>query len=206
MTPATPAEVAAALEASAELGGFFGWQSPRQEEETWSPLSLLYQPAPGPLDGLIDRMSAALGNCERRIAASVFFQDYAAKLLSPQLGGLAASGVIPDLSVSDLSWRAQGSLELGLLSAERGWRGALEELAPVVLAQSFSASLNPLIAAVRARVRLPTAILTDNATSAYVQGLALLGTSPREPFARRSCCLYYKVAGGGYCGDCPIRK
>jgi ferric iron reductase protein FhuF len=40
--------------------------------------------------------------------------------------------------------------------------------------------------------------------------------SPRDPdvvwtFRRRSCCLYYRVPGGGVCGDCcftrpPIRS
>jgi ferric iron reductase protein FhuF len=25
-------------------------------------------------------------------------------------------------------------------------------------------------------------------------------------FVRRSCCLYYRLAGGGMCGDCSLRK
>ncbi|MEU7551440.1 (2Fe-2S)-binding protein [Streptomyces sp. NPDC044571] len=25
-------------------------------------------------------------------------------------------------------------------------------------------------------------------------------------FVRRSCCLYYKVPGGGFCGDCVLRR
>jgi ferric iron reductase protein FhuF len=25
-------------------------------------------------------------------------------------------------------------------------------------------------------------------------------------FVRRSCCLYYRLPGGGWCGDCPLRK
>jgi ferric iron reductase protein FhuF len=34
-------------------------------------------------------------------------------------------------------------------------------------------------------------------------------TAPRPPdavwtFRRRSCCLFYRVAGGGYCGDCVL--
>jgi ferric iron reductase protein FhuF len=47
-------------------------------------------------------------------------------------------------------------------------------------------------------------------------GLALLAHGPLrgtgelrvdagEPaFTRRSCCLYYRLDGGGYCGDCPL--
>jgi ferric iron reductase protein FhuF len=29
------------------------------------------------------------------------------------------------------------------------------------------------------------------------------GMQPRE-FRRNSCCLYYRVPGGGYCGDCVL--
>jgi siderophore-iron reductase FhuF len=28
----------------------------------------------------------------------------------------------------------------------------------------------------------------------------------RLQFRRRSCCLYYRLPGGGYCGDCPITR
>ncbi len=27
---------------------------------------------------------------------------------------------------------------------------------------------------------------------------------PPAPFVRASCCLYYRVPGGGWCGDCPL--
>jgi hypothetical protein len=29
-------------------------------------------------------------------------------------------------------------------------------------------------------------------------------TGDRLAFRRRSCCLYYRLPGGGYCGDCPL--
>jgi ferric iron reductase protein FhuF len=33
----------------------------------------------------------------------------------------------------------------------------------------------------------------------------LAGAAPDRPsFVRRSCCLYYRVPGGGMCGDCPL--
>jgi len=46
--------------------------------------------------------------------------------------------------------------------------------------------------------------------------MALLGHGPlrgsghltihngRLRFTRRSCCLYYRLDGGGTCGDCPL--
>jgi ferric iron reductase protein FhuF len=229
MEPATPAEVQAALTASAGLGLFFGWRSPSAEEQAWHPVSLLYQLTPGPLDDLIEQTATALGGCEPRVTASLFFQGYAARLLSPQLGCLATSGCVPAVPPADLRWRHQGALELGL-TPDQGWRGPAPELASVVLTQTFATHLRPLITATRARVRLPATVLTDNAVSAFVQALSLLdrllrpgwaalapgalaeaglartGTfRPGSGFVRRSCCLYYRVAGGGYCGDCPIR-
>ena len=29
-------------------------------------------------------------------------------------------------------------------------------------------------------------------------------SQPRRTFVRRSCCLFYRVPGGGYCGDCVL--
>ncbi len=56
-----------------------------------------------------------------------------------------------------------------------------------------------------------------DATSGLVEGLLaqgpLIGTGvvsrpdpshPRRSFLRRSCCLFYRVPGGGYCGDCVL--
>ncbi|KAA1425436.1 (2Fe-2S)-binding protein [Mumia zhuanghuii] len=78
---------------------------------------------------------------------------------------------------------------------------------------------------------LSRTVLRGNATSALFGAVAALRTTrpglvpagasyavaalAREPFAgsgdvvrgrfvRRSCCLYYRVPGGGYCGDCVL--
>jgi ferric iron reductase protein FhuF len=29
---------------------------------------------------------------------------------------------------------------------------------------------------------------------------------PQRFFVRRSCCLFYRVPGGGYCGDCVLTR
>ena len=34
----------------------------------------------------------------------------------------------------------------------------------------------------------------------HLAGTAEVG----PPFVRRSCCLYYRLPGGGYCGDCVL--
>jgi hypothetical protein len=223
LKPAGEAEVTAALAESGRLGLFFGLRSPQPEEQAWQPSSVLYAAAPGPLDDVLSRTQAALGGCEQRVAASLFFQGFAARLLSPLLGCLATSGCVPSVAGADLRWRYRDSLELALIPA-RGWTGPPAELAPVVLTDALATHLNPLATAIQARVKVPAALLAGNTASAYVAALYLLGPdwsalAPRalasaglteagtfEPaFVRRSCCLYYRVDGGGYCGDCPLR-
>ncbi len=42
-----------------------------------------------------------------------------------------------------------------------------------------------------------------------LRGTGTLRTPPGDPdpaFTRRSCCLYYRVPGGGLCGDCVLRR
>ncbi|MFF8833479.1 (2Fe-2S)-binding protein [Streptomyces sp. NPDC015131] len=67
-----------------------------------------------------------------------------------------------------------------------------------------------LIGAVRVlRAHAPGAPLRPLPLAAALLGRAPLadaGTFTAAPFAfrRRSCCLYYRVEGGGYCGDCVL--
>jgi hypothetical protein len=91
-----------------------------------------------------------------------------------------------------------------------------------------------LIDAVRTHVKLPATLLWGNAASALVGTVGVLvGVRPalepagarlvadlltRPPlagvgeaptltgFVRNSCCLYYRVPGGGLCGDCPLHR
>ena len=199
----------------------------------WQPVKLLYANEKGQLDGLLDDTVARLGGCERRVAASLLFQGYAARLLSPQAGCLVTSGCVPAVPAASLRWRQPGAevMELGLV-AGAGWRGPAEALIAVVLDQSFDSHLRPLAAALRARVRIPARVLRDNAASSLAGALRLADDKivpgwrflaeralahpllrgsgviySEEPvFVRRSCCLYYRVDNGGMCGDCPLPR
>lgn len=231
--PATPAQVRAALTAAAELGMFFRLPDPDSGEAGlagWRPVDLLYEDRDGELDASIESARVSLGKCERRVAASLLFQGYAARLLSPQVGCLVTTGCLPAVPAARLSWRTEpGTVRLGL-RAGPGWQGPADALIGLALTQSFAEHLRPLSATIRARVRLPASLLRDNAASALIGGLRLVddkiehrwrhlantalthprlrgsGTiSDREPaFIRRSCCLYYRVESGGKCGDCPL--
>jgi ferric iron reductase protein FhuF len=185
------------------------------------------EPGTGPLDELLDSVAERLGGCERRVSASLFYQGYAARLLSPQLGGLVSSGCLLALPAGQLRYRTPASemIQLGLPPSP-GWCGPAEALLDRLLAQSFTVHLLPLATAIRARTPIAAALLQDNAASALINGLRLLGgdwrpraaqalasqnlrgsgtLGPTDPgFVRRSCCLYYRTPAGGLCGDCPL--
>ena len=91
--------------------------------------------------------------------------------------------------------------------------------------------LRPLVAAVREVTPVAEGLLWGNAASALAGALTVLardrpatsgpgrrlveellempplrgaGTFGPRGFRRRSCCLYYRVPGGGLCGDCAL--
>lgn len=210
---------------------FFRLADPCTAEADWQPVGLLYADGSAALEAMLDDTTTRLGGCERRVAASLLFQGYAARLLSPQVGCMVTSGCVPAMPSEGLHWRRPDAevVELGLV-AGAGWRGPADVLTGLVLTQSFDWHLRPLAAALRARARIPASVLRDNAASALVGALRLAddliipgwrnlaeqalahprlrgsgAISAAEPaFVRRSCCLYYRVDGGGMCGDCPL--
>ena len=223
---------------------FFRLADPAADPAGWRPVGLLYDSRLSRdqlnseqadsrrdhLDALLASVRAALGGCEPRVAASLFFQGYASRLLSPPLACLAANGCIPGMPAERLRWRhpEDQMIELGL-TADEGWAGSDRRLIEQLVAASFEEHLQPLADALRRRVRISAGLLTGNAASALVSGLALLAGrlapdwkslavhalaqpalrgsgswSGERAFVRRSCCLYYRVEGGGLCADCPL--
>jgi iron complex transport system ATP-binding protein len=254
LTSATAQQLAAARARSGALGLYFRLADPTAGAEgvvhepdpaaepgkpvfaaaghgSWQPVAGLYERGQGQLDELLDSVPARLGGCERRVAASLFFQGYAARLLSPQLGCLAVGGCLPSVPADQLTWRQPASemIQLGLPPGA-GWQGPAEPLLDQLLVQTFTVHLWPLAIAIRSRTRISADLLQDNAASALVNGLRLLDqqldggwrplatraladplldgsgllTEGDPGFVRRSCCLYYRTPGGGLCGDCPL--
>jgi ferric iron reductase protein FhuF len=109
------------------------------------------------------------------VAASLFFQGYAARLLSPQLACMAVNGCVPDLPAARLAWRHPDDqmIELGL-SPGAGWAADRRPLLEHLVAISFGEHLAPLAGALRLRVRMSPGLLQGNAASALVSGLRLL--------------------------------
>ncbi|WP_343233396.1 (2Fe-2S)-binding protein [Streptomonospora sp. PA3] len=130
--------------------------------------------------------------------------------------------------------RLRLALGEGAGAAAAADRPRAEAAADLLAEHVLSAVLVPLADALRARSRLAPRLLYGNAASALagaasalaaarppraadaftlarllldrppLRGLGAFAPAGGTGFARRTCCLYYRVPGGGVCGDCPV--
>ncbi|MGH8921936.1 MAG: (2Fe-2S)-binding protein, partial [Actinomycetes bacterium] len=228
---ADPAAVTTALRRAAEHGPFFVLDLPGADRSpSGTPLASLYQAAGRvDLEELVDHHARRLGTTERRVASSLLFQGIAARLWSV-LVGCAPAGIVPDLDPTHLGWWRASPLGLRT-DRPAGWAPAdTTEHAELAIRTVVQANLRPLATALRRDVRIAEGLLWGNASSALVGAVrvaeggdrartlavALLSRAPLRdttttipgegPLAirRRSCCLYYRIPGGGLCGDCVL--
>lgn len=216
------AEVAGVLRDVAGIGPYFEIVTGPAGTE-WRPLA---QTEPERLARLTDDYAGRLGTDERRVAASILFQGLAARLWSPVVAA-AALGIVPDLA--GLRWRLAPGEPVALRLAEpRGWRvESPAQAAGLVHPMVVDGQLKPLRETMLTFVGLADGLLWGNAASALAGGLNVGPPDParvalvrdllaREPlagagsfgadgFVRHNCCLYYRVPGGGLCGDCGLR-
>ena len=181
----------------------------------------------------IQKVSALLSAPEPRVAASLAHQGLASRLWSAALGCAVLYGRIPDLDARLVRWDADGSAPDDLwLSEVRPLPGDAASLADAVL----TGHLEPLAEALCTRHGVAAGLLRGNAASALagaarqLAGWArangrpeavartsallaellahpgLAGTLDAGTLRRRSCCLYYRVPGGGVCGDCCFTR
>jgi hypothetical protein len=185
-----------------------------------------------PVTSRVGKVAAALRAPEPRIAASVAQQGLAARLWSVTLGCAARYDAIPDLAPEHLRWDPDAGAPDDLwLSAVRPLPADPASVAGVVL----HGHLEPLATALRAHYRLAPGLLRGNAASALAGAARQLGHWARlhgderaaartrsltaallshpllagaltAELRRRSCCLYYRVPGGGVCGDCCFTR
>lgn len=196
MQPADPATVARVVARVAEIGPYFAVDDARSS-----------------LTEMVHEHARRLGTAELRVAGSILFQGLAARRWSPVLG-CAVEGLLLDGSA-------------------RGWLlTETDDRAALVAETVVERQLRPLVAALRGVVRISEGLLWGNAASALMgtvlvtelagrdgdgDARALAGellqrpplrgaADPGPPFRRRSCCLYYRVPGGGLCGDCSLNS
>ncbi|WP_433467903.1 (2Fe-2S)-binding protein [Spirillospora sp. CA-128828] len=217
-------EVSGVLRDVARLGPYF-----EIEVEVAEPGDPAWLPFPGDderLDALIGDYGERLGTAERRVAASLVFQALASRLWSPVVAA-AARGIVPD--IGGLRWRwAPGDAITLWLGEPAGWRvRSVEEAAGLVHPMVVDGRLRPLREAI-GFVKLADGLVWGNAASALAGSLNVGPAEPgrvalvgellrREPlagtgafgadgFVRNNCCLYYRVPGGGMCGDCGLAR
>ncbi|WP_030719375.1 (2Fe-2S)-binding protein [Streptomyces sp. NRRL F-2580] len=191
------------------------------------PLTALYGERLGPYVAEVGRR---IGSGPGRVAASTAQLGIASRLWSLGLGCAALAGRVPDLAADRVWWRLPdaGSLELWLpepadLPTETLGESVLGNLAVLDagLRERFGVSqkvlrgnaASGLVGALRVLIdRVPGAAAVELASALLTEGGALAGTGTfiheeglGVAFVRRSCCLYYRVPGGGLCGDCVLR-
>ncbi|MEU3984175.1 (2Fe-2S)-binding protein [Streptomyces sp. NPDC026672] len=183
----------------------------------------------------VETVGRRLRTTEPRVAASVAQQALAARLWSVALGCAAIYGGVPDLDPRLLRWDASAATPDDLwLTEVRPLPGDAATLADIVLhahleplgrllherhgvapgllrgnaASALAAAAGELARRtggdgredVARRARVLTADLFTHPL------LAGTGTFTGSVFRRRSCCLYYRVPGGGVCGDCCFTR
>jgi ferric iron reductase protein FhuF len=216
------ARVLATLRQIRGLSPFFALDVGRPDGGWHDGAALLGGPA---LPDALRRIAARYRTGEPRVAASLFFLSYTARLLSPVVAARAVGGTAPDVRPANLWWRYdEDGLRVRIKDPVEGV-GVVESLAPVV-------------AAVRAVAPVAPGLLWGNAASSAAGALRMVAVGGAasaeecvrlgeelfaEPplvgagefipfpgevaFRRRSCCLYYRLDGGraGKCGDCALR-
>ncbi|WP_228044188.1 (2Fe-2S)-binding protein [Streptomyces ferrugineus] len=188
-----------------------------------------------PLTFRVRKVADTLRAPESRIAASVAQQGLAARLWSVALGCAALYGHLPDLDARLLHWDPDGSAPDDLWLAEvrplpadpatvadAVLHGHLEPLAAALNARhrvaagllwgnagsALAGAARQLVQWARAHGRTDAAAHAHALTAELFAHplLAGTGTLTGTAFRRRSCCLYYRVPGGGLCGDCCFTR
>ena len=228
------AQVRDALLAAAQVGPFFvlevAGDSPGRG---WLPAADWYR---GGMSVLVNDTARRLGTRETRVAASIFQQGFAARLWSPVLASGLLCGIVPALSALVVGaepplrlglaepggWLVRSADQVAALSSQAVGREltALAAALPGRLAAGLlrGNSASAMVGALRVLV----AARPDLAGEANRLGRALLHTGGlraagelsvndgqadgRLAFRRNSCCLYYRIPGGGLCGDCCFTR
>jgi ferric iron reductase protein FhuF len=180
---------------------------------------------------LLSAVAHATGASEPRVAASLVVLGYSARLLGPSVAVLLRDGVLLDVAPARVrfAYAAGTGFRLALpVAAGFCGPGLAARWREVVIDDHLAM----VVAAVRAEVRVAAGLLWGNIASGLVGTLAALVRADVAPvdacaafatgalaggplsgsgslddslrFRRRSCCLYYRIPGGGYCGDCSF--
>lgn len=166
-----------------------------------------------------------------KAAASSAHLSITARLLSPVVGAAVCLHTVPLLGPDSIRWQRDSSHRPILGVTHLDWvavTGA-EQAAAAIIDSIVEGVLRPLNETMRSATALSPQVLWGNIASAANGAVTVLSMSrpqdePRgraliaallaahplsgaaefvgSRFMRRNCCLYYRIPGGGYCGDC----
>jgi hypothetical protein len=188
---------------------------------------------PRPLRDRVAHVRRALGS-DDRVAASLTFQGLAAQLVSAPYAAAVLHGVVPELTptvlhrrrADDGGWVLRSSasavvdlaglaplldaLLAPLVAALRAEVPVSERLLWGNAASAVAAAKRLLVVQRPATADRAAQVAQDLLASGSFAGAGELHP-PRGPdrvwtFRRRSCCLYYRVPGGGLCDDCVLAE
>ena len=179
----------------------------------WTALSALTDPAL--LRERAARTCSSLGGGPQRAAASVDFLGVASRVTSPALLSLVESGTTRALSLETVWWRdaVPGPMRLAVTASSRSASLVDAVVTPVLV---------PLLETYAVTFALSRQVLWGNVASALNGAAMQLGVAPvvaallsapplagtarslPPRFRRNSCCLLYRFAGVGTCGDCVL--
>ncbi|MEO9138994.1 MAG: (2Fe-2S)-binding protein [Jatrophihabitans sp.] len=216
------------LRSAAAFGDYFAVVD--KPGDDWPSLATLATD-PDRLRGQVTEARAALAGqfacrveqIEARAAASVWFLGFAARIVSPPLAVTVMVGRVPRLA-ADRVWAPPS----GPWAMEASGTSNRQELHDVLL----GGLIEPLVRTVNITVNVSAKVLWGNVASALAGAADVVGsTRPdlisaaraavdsllrgalldgagqyrEDGFRRATCCLYYRLPGGGICGDCVLR-
>jgi hypothetical protein len=206
-----------------DLGPFFALQE-RTDSRSWRPLRDLYDASVldkrvAYVSGFLEKLAGS--PVETRVAASTMSLGLFARLIAPPLGSVVLERPLPAITLDEALWQPTdgGPWQLALTGPEAPAdpaRVITETILPLaeLISSRYSLSLQILIGNIASgafgAIRMIGQARHDLAGPAQEVGRDLLseslqGTGTLKPdFRRSSCCLYYRIPGGGYCGDCVL--
>ena len=184
------------------------------------------------LGGIVERVRARLDTAEPRVAASIFFLGFAARLWSIGIGAAAGHQLLPALGADELLFREFGGQIALHIARPVAWRG--DDLETRLADAVLDAHLTPLSTALHQLTNVSPELLRGNAASALLGAARAFdrhraAASPGPgwqlayrlcaderlfnticfsdvDYRRSSCCLYYRTPGAGLCGDCVFTQ
>jgi iron complex transport system ATP-binding protein len=197
----------------------------------WRSVQQLYTD-PQLLDDIVERVRMRIGDTERRVAASIFFLGFAARLWSVGIGAVVGHRLLPELAAEQLLFREIGGQIALHIARPTGWQG--DDLESMLVDAVLDAHLTPLSTALYELGPVSRELLRGNTVSALLGAAREYDRHRRAPspgpgwqlarrlcaderlsgtvsfngtdYRRSSCCLYYRAPGGGVCGDCVFTQ